>query len=87
MKGLKNRRHWLPVISLLTATVLWASSFIALKLAFRSYDPMFVIFARMAVASVCFLIFPYVTHVQKDQHFHDIRKQAENFEDIWNIAA
>jgi drug/metabolite transporter (DMT)-like permease len=47
----------LPVVSLLTATVLWASSFIALKLAFRSYDPMFVIFGRMAVASVCFLIF------------------------------
>ncbi len=48
---------WLPVVSLLTATVLWASSFIALKLAFRSYDPMFVIFGRMAVASACFLIF------------------------------
>ncbi len=47
----------MPVISLLIATLLWASSFIALKLAFRGYDPMFVIFGRMAVASVCFLIF------------------------------
>jgi drug/metabolite transporter (DMT)-like permease len=52
-----NRLKWLPVISLLVAAVLWASSFIALKLAFRSYDPMFVIFGRMAVASACFLFF------------------------------
>ena len=52
-----NRISLLPVISLVAATVLWASSFIALKLAFRSYDPMFVIFGRMAVASVCFLVF------------------------------
>lgn len=52
-----NRHTWLPVISLLTATILWASSFVALKLAFRSYDPMFVIFGRMAVASACFLFF------------------------------
>jgi len=52
-----NRINLLPVISLVAATVLWASSFIALKLAFRTYDPMFVIFGRMAVASVCFLVF------------------------------
>jgi len=52
-----SRINWLPTISLLTATVLWASSFIALKLAFRSYDPMFVIFGRMVVASACFLFF------------------------------
>ena len=37
--------------------VLWSSSFIALKLAFRSFDPMIVIFGRMAVASCCFLLF------------------------------
>lgn len=35
--------------------ILWSSSFVALKLAFRTYDPMVVIFGRMAVASVCFL--------------------------------
>ena len=52
-----RRVNWLPVISLLVATILWASSFIALKLAFRSYEPMFVIFGRMAVASACFLFF------------------------------
>jgi drug/metabolite transporter (DMT)-like permease len=57
MRVFNNRLNWLPVLSLLMAALLWASSFIALKLAFRSYDPMFVIFGRMAVASVCFLFF------------------------------
>lgn len=36
--------------------LLWASSFIALKIAFRGFDPMVVIFGRMLVASLCFLI-------------------------------
>lgn len=35
--------------------LLWASSFVALKIAFRVYDPMVVMFGRMAVASVCLL--------------------------------
>ena len=46
----------IPSLSLLTAMLLWASSFIALKIAFRHYDPMVVIFARMLVASCCFLL-------------------------------
>ena len=37
--------------------VLWASSFIALKLAFRAYHPMVVIFGRLAIASFCFMPF------------------------------
>ena len=37
--------------------ILWASSFIALKLAFRAYHPMVVIFGRLAIASVCFMSF------------------------------
>ncbi len=45
----------LPTLALLLAMLLWASSFIALKLAFRAYDPMVVIFGRMLVASLCFL--------------------------------
>ena len=48
---------WLPRASLLLAMIFWASSFIALKLAFRSYHPMVVIFGRMAVASLCFVFF------------------------------
>ena len=38
------------------AALIWASSFIALKYTFRTYDPMVVIFGRMFVASVCFLL-------------------------------
>lgn len=45
----------LPPLLLLIATMLWGSSFIALKIAFVDYSPMWVIFLRMAVASVCFL--------------------------------
>ena len=43
-------------IALIFAMVLWASSFIALKFAFRTYDPLVVIFGRMLVASCCFLL-------------------------------
>lgn len=46
----------LPILALVMAMVLWSSSFIALKIAFRVYDPMFVIFGRMLVASICFLL-------------------------------
>lgn len=45
----------LPVLALLTASTLWASSFVVLKIAFRHYDPMVVIFGRMLVASLCFV--------------------------------
>src|SRR5210317_1461960 len=37
--------------------LLWASSFVALKLAFRGYHPMQVIFGRMLIASLCFVVF------------------------------
>ncbi len=42
-------------IGLLTAMLLWSSSFPALKLAFRSYDPFFAIWGRLFVASLIFL--------------------------------
>jgi len=54
---IQTRSNWLPVAGLVVAMVLWASSFIVLKLAFRSYHPMVVIFGRLAVASICFLFF------------------------------
>ncbi len=59
MKSALNQTEgiWLPYTCLTLAMVLWSSSFIALKLAFRSFDPMIVIFGRMAVASCCFLLF------------------------------
>ena len=49
-------KSFLPQLALVGAMFLWASSFIALKVAFRAYDPMVVIFGRMLVASVCLLI-------------------------------
>ncbi len=50
-------KRWFPVVCLVLAMFLWGGSFIALKIAFRTYDPMVVIFGRMLVASVCFLLF------------------------------
>lgn len=47
----------LPVLALLLASTLWASSFVALKIAFRHYDPMVVIFGRMFIATLCFAAF------------------------------
>ncbi|MNZ61776.1 putative inner membrane transporter yiJE [compost metagenome] len=40
---------------LVLAMALWGSSFIALKLAFQEFPPMWVIFARMAIGSLIFL--------------------------------
>lgn len=49
------RFAWSPFISLFAAMIFWASSFIALKIAFQAYDPFVVIFGRMISASICFL--------------------------------
>jgi drug/metabolite transporter (DMT)-like permease len=51
-----GRKPSLATLALVLAMFLWASSFIALKFAFRTYDPLVVIFGRMLVASICFLI-------------------------------
>jgi drug/metabolite transporter (DMT)-like permease len=51
---MKDADGKLPILGLLAAMFLWGSSFIALKLAFRTYHPMVVIFGRMAVATLCF---------------------------------
>ena len=50
-------QSFLPNISLILAMLLWASSFVALKLAFQGYHPMQVIFGRMLIASLCFIVF------------------------------
>ncbi|MDX2496044.1 MAG: DMT family transporter [Desulfuromusa sp.] len=59
----KNTYHLLPSISLITAMLLWASSFVALKLAFQGYHPMQVIFGRMFIASLCFV--PFIPSFRK----------------------
>jgi drug/metabolite transporter (DMT)-like permease len=53
----EENRQLLPFFSLVLAMLLWASSFVALKLAFRGYHPMQVIFGRMFIASLCFVVF------------------------------
>jgi drug/metabolite transporter (DMT)-like permease len=55
--NLDNRKDLLSVFSLLLAMILWASSFVALKIAFQSFHPMQVIWGRMLIASCCFLVF------------------------------
>ncbi|WP_293763892.1 DMT family transporter [uncultured Aquitalea sp.] len=45
----------LPYVALTAAMLLWASSFIALKLVFAIYDPIAVLFARMVIATCCLL--------------------------------
>jgi len=45
----------LPMLCLMLAMLLWASSFVVLKFAFAYYDPMVVLFGRMLVASCCFV--------------------------------
>lgn len=51
----QKRAALMPVLALSAASILWASAFIAFKLAFQAYDPMFVLFGRMLVACLCFL--------------------------------
>lgn len=53
----EKTRQMLPTLSLVLAMLLWASSFVAMKLAFKGYHPMQVVFARMFIASLCFVAF------------------------------
>ncbi|MCP3923588.1 MAG: DMT family transporter [Desulfobacterales bacterium] len=58
---IKNGSKSIPMIALVAAMLLWSTSFIALKIAFKTYDPMFVIFMRMFIASILFIgIFAFV---------------------------
>ncbi|WP_419787517.1 DMT family transporter [Pseudodesulfovibrio sp.] len=52
------------IVALWGAVILWASSFIVLKIAFAHFDPMVVIFGRMLIASLCFLtVFKRLNHI------------------------
>lgn len=52
-------KSMLPELCLIGATTFWASSFIASKIAFRAYDPMVVVFSRMFIGSICFLLMSF----------------------------
>ena len=57
MNASSKQPNWLPIAGLVLAMMLWGSSFIAMKIALESFDPLLVIFARMLLASVVFLCF------------------------------
>jgi len=48
---------YIGIISLIFAMLIWASSFIALKLAMQDLEAYTVIFFRMIIASLCFIYF------------------------------
>jgi drug/metabolite transporter (DMT)-like permease len=56
-QAVQKNQQWLTVFALVGATALWASSFVALKYTFTQFEAWFVIFARMAIASVFVLLF------------------------------
>ncbi len=63
------RGRLLPALALLAATILWGSSFVAMKFAFRELHPLLVIFGRMALAALCFLPFvPSFTRLPLRRH-------------------
>lgn len=45
----KHNTAFLPIIGLVGAMLLWATSFIAMKLALQIYDPLVVVFGRMTL--------------------------------------
>lgn len=55
--NIKHKSQFTAIAGLLLAMIFWSSSFMAMKTAFRYYDPFFVIFGRMAVASAGFVFF------------------------------
>lgn len=60
--------------ALCTGVFLWASSFVTLKIAFQHFDPMVVIFGRMFIASLCFLLV-----------FKSLRKYANYQQGDWKL--
>lgn len=59
MQNIALRSH----LALITAMILWGSSFIALKVAVNEIDPMIVVFLRMLIGSTVFLVlWPWLRH-------------------------
>ena len=47
----RSPNNLIPVVCLLFAMLIWASTFVVLKIAFRAYDPMVVIFGNLVTGS------------------------------------
>ncbi len=54
---MKNDFNIIGILSLIIAMFIWASSFVALKIALVDIGPYSVIFLRMIFASLCFVLF------------------------------
>jgi drug/metabolite transporter (DMT)-like permease len=54
---MQRKRNISAYIFLILSMVLWGSSFIALKIAYRAYHPMFIMFVRLLISSFIFLPF------------------------------
>ncbi|MDC7219758.1 MAG: DMT family transporter [Spirochaetales bacterium] len=52
-----NKPSFASYAALVAAMVFWGCSFIALKISFRAYHPMFIMFVRLLIASLVFLPF------------------------------
>lgn len=57
-----------PYVALILAMIIWGASFVALKVSFRYFHPLFVVFMRQLLATIVFI--PLVW-----KHFRKIRKQ------------
>ncbi|NJB68616.1 drug/metabolite transporter (DMT)-like permease [Desulfobaculum xiamenense] len=57
MTGRTDRARLFPFLTLLLAVLLWSSSFIAMKIVLRSFDPYVMIFGRLFIASIALLPF------------------------------
>lgn len=53
----QDNTTWLAMAALFMSALLWGSSFMTMKFAFRHFDPMVVLFSRMFLGSVGFLFF------------------------------
>lgn len=58
-------------MGLIGAMVLWSSSFVALKFAFRHFDPWVVIFGRMLVSALCFA--PFLKSLSSSFRLKDLK--------------
>ena len=55
-RTMRYSQRVIPIAGLILAMFFWGSSFIAMKIAFRDFAPLHVIFWRLAIASCCFLL-------------------------------
>ncbi|MDC7224795.1 MAG: DMT family transporter [Spirochaetales bacterium] len=67
-----NQKHHLPAYgALVLSMLLWGGSFIALKIAYRAFHPMFIMFVRLLISSLIFL--PFARGLKKSYRSGDLK--------------